>query len=275
MPDQQIHQVMDAGYSVTLDQMNIPRPRLTAYSKPINLSALPRDGAIYGGVVKKVTGKKAGLPVDSLPGAKAIPFGESKKIDFRTHNTGLYLVGIDFVPRELAAILESRSLTLNKDGSLVDRNSDPVVALVTSEMYHVQVKTPKVQVKTSKVSPPELRPEAEPFPFTCYSFNPWAVYHSGFHVWYETGTTAVAYGPDASGGCSNASPHTKIDYIQAIAAVNWPGDFEQGWNTDQISAYNTWDVGYFWPAHGVPVTTNSAIWADGTFSMSRTENLSW
>src|SRR5260221_2395398 len=139
MSDPQIQQVSDAGYSVTLDQMNIPRQRLTAYSRSIDLAALPRDGALYGSSIKRITGKKAGLPHGSLPGAKAIPFLGSKKIDVKKHRTGLFLVGIDFVPRELDAMLASRGLTLNKDGSLIDRNDDPAVAFVTSEMYHVKV----------------------------------------------------------------------------------------------------------------------------------------
>jgi hypothetical protein len=272
MPNKQVQHATDAGYSVNLDQMNIPRQRLTHHSKHIDLSDLPRDGALYGGKVKKVSGREAGLPLDSLPGAKAIPFGESKKMDVQKQRTGLFLVGIDFVPRELAAILDSKGLTLHKDGSLIDRNGDPAVTLVTSELYHVKVQTPKK-------SPPELKPDAEPFPFTCYSFNAWATYHQtglfGNHRWFDTGTTPTAYGPDGSGGCSNESPHTRIDYMQAIAAVGWPGNFQQGWDTDQISAYDVWDVGYGWPAFGYPTTTNSAIWADGDFSFSRTENFGW
>jgi hypothetical protein len=231
---------------------------------------LPRDGALYGGgVVKKVSGKEAGLPLDSLPGAKAIQFGESKKMDVQKQRTGLFLVGIDFVPRELAAILDSKGLTLNKDGSLVDRNGDPAVTFVTSENYHVQVETPKV-------FPDKLSPEARPFPWACWSWAWWATYHQtgvfGNHRWFDTGTSAVAYGADSRGGCGNGKPHTHIDYMQAIAAVNWPGNFQQGWDTDQISAYDEWDVGYGWPAFGVPTTTNSVILADGAFSISRTSN---
>jgi hypothetical protein len=270
MPDQQIHEVSDAGYSATLDQMDIPRQRLSAYSKPVDLATLPRDGVIYGGSVKKVTGKNAGLPLESLRGAKAIPLSGSSEIDVKKQRSGLFLVGIDFVPIELAELLKSKGLTLHDDGSLVDRDDKPAVGFVTSEMYHVQL---------PEVSGGDLKPLARPFPFTCFSFTPSAFYHEtgflGNHRWYDANTLVVAYGPDASGGCSNASPHTRIDYLQAIAAVNLPGNFQQAWDSDQLSAYDVWDVGYGWPAHGVPTTTHSGIWADGNFSMSRTANLSW
>lgn len=266
-----IREVSDPGYSGVLDQMDIPRQRLSAYAAPVDVSTWPRDGAVFGGTVKKVAGKNAGSPIAGLSGAQAIPFGGSKKIDVRKHPGGLFIVGIDYVPRELGAQMAARGLVLKSNGTLVDKNGEPAVAFVTAEMYHVMVHAPKPRHK--------LQPEAEPFPFTCFSFATWAVFHktgfAGNHYWYDTSTTPTAYGPDASGGCSGASPHTRIDYMQAIAAVRQPGNFQQGWDTDQISAYDVWDVGYGWPAHGVPETTNSAIWADGSFSMSRTANYTW
>ena len=268
----EINEIYDPGYSATLDQMDIPRRRLSAYSKPVDLSSLPRDGAVYGGVVKRITGINAGLALSAMPGAKHIPFSGSKEIDFKKHPGALHLVGIDFVPRELEGILKRKGLTLHADGRLLDRDQQPVLGFVTSEMYHVKVHAPKIHS-------PDLKMMASPFPFTCYSFTPAAFYHqTGFarnHRWYDASTLAVAYGPDSNGGCSGGSPHTRIDYLQAIAAVNAPGNFQQCFRCDQLSAYDVWDVGYGWPAHGVPVTSHSAIWADGSFSFSRSASLSW
>lgn len=275
MSDENTQQVSDAGYSVTLDQMDVPRQRLSAYSKPLDLATLPRDGVVYGAYIKKVTGERAGLPLDGLPGAKAIPLLESRKIDVKKHRSGLFLIDIDYIPRELGELLKSKGLTLHDDGSLVDRNDKPTVGFVTSELYHVEI--PKA--KAPKIPHEGLKAFSGPFPFTCFSFTPSAFYHEtgvfNNHRWYDAGTLAVAYGPDGGGGCSNGSPHTRIDYLQAIAAVNWPGNFQQAWDTDQLSASDVWDVGYGWPAHGVPTTTHSAIWANGSFSMSRTANLTW
>jgi len=266
-----IREVSDPGYTVVLDQMDIPRQRLSAYSRPVDLSTWPRDGAVYGCSVKKLSGKGLGQPLASLPGVKAIPFGGSKKIDVRNHPGGLFIVGIDYVPRELSNTLAIRGFVLKKDRILVDKNNDPVVAFVTSEMYHITKDAPKQE--------PGVKPKATPFPLTCVYFEPWAVFHKtgagGNHYWYDTQTTAIALTYDSAGRCSGASPHTRIDYMQALAAVNLPGTTQQGWNTDQMTAYDMWDVGYGWPAHGVPETTNSAIWADGSTSMSRTVHLGW
>jgi len=267
---EQSHEVMDGGYSVVLDQMDIPRKRLSSYSKPVDLAGWPRDGVVYGGTVKKVTGKAAGLPLDSFPGAQSMATSAVRKMDVRKKRTGLFLVDIDFVPRELADFLKSKGLTLLQDGTLHNRNNDPVVGFVTCEVY---------QVKLLDTSKAPRSPLASPFPFSCFTFLPWAFYNEtgigGNHRWYEAHTLAIAKGPDGSGGCSDASPHTRIDYLQARAAVREGGDLQQIWSSDQVQANDVWDVGYGWPAHGIPETTHSAIWADGTFSMSRTASMTW
>jgi hypothetical protein len=268
--NQQTFEVADAGYSSVLDQMDIPRKRLSAYSQPVDLTFWPRDGVVYGGTVKKVIGKAAGLPLESLPGARSVVMSAVRHMDVRQQHTGLFLVDIDFVPRELTDFLKSKGLIVQDDGTLHNENREPVVGFVTSEVYQVQLR------EAPKATP---RPFASPFPFTCFSFTPWAFFNQtgvfGNHYWYEAHTLAVAYGPDGSGGCSGGSPHTKIDYLQARAAVREGGDLQQVWSSDQVQANDVWDVGYGWPAHGVPETTHSAIWADGTFSFSRTASLTW
>jgi hypothetical protein len=267
---EQEHEIIEPGYSVVLDQMDIPRKRLSAYSKPVDLTTWPRDGVVFGGTVIRVTGKAAGLPQEGLSAAKFVSMSAVRKMNVRKQGSGLFLVDIDFVPRELADFLKSNGLTLKKDGALHDQNNDPVVGFVTAEVF--QVRLPKTSKRT-------LKPFASPFPFTCFGFLATAFYHEtgfgGNHRWYDAHTFAVAGGPDASGGCSAASPHTRIDYMQARAAVREGGDFQQVWGSDQVQANDVWDVGYFWPAHGVPVTTHSAIWADGSFSFSRTASLTW
>ncbi|MFN0124229.1 MAG: hypothetical protein ACKV2V_27330 [Blastocatellia bacterium] len=254
------------GYSAILDQMHVPRKRLSAKSKPVDLAHWPKDNVVYGGTVKRVTGEKAGLPLERLAGTELLSLSAAKQMDVRKQQTGLFLVDINFVPRELPDALVSRGLTLHSDGTLLDRNLDPVVAFVTSEIYLVQLSQP--------VAPaPGIL--ASPFPFTCHSFTPWALYHDGFHRWYEAHTLATAFGPDGNGECSHESPHTQIDFIQARAAVREGGNERQCFNCDQVQADDEWDVGIFWPAHGIPVTTHSAIWADGSFSFSRTASFTW
>lgn len=230
----------------------------------------PKDSAT-GAVVKRLSGLKAGLPTESLPGVQFVSFEDAKRMDTKVLKTGLFLVGIDFVPRELTEALKSFKYTLRKDGTLLDANEEPILALVTSEVYLIQKK------RTDRLSSLIISEAhaANPFPWRCYSFSPWAVYHSGFHRWYDARTWAGTYGADSAGGCSGGSPHTRIDYIFTRAAVGGWGDSDHCFNCESEYSRDTWDVGYWWPAHGIPVTTHHAVYADGNFSFSRTSHLTW
>ncbi len=246
----------------------------------------PKDSAT-GATVERLTGPKAGLPAEKLPGVKFLKAGESAQLDMAKQKSGLYVVGVDFVPGDLPRALKAFGYTLRQDGRLLDRNREPIVALVTSEVYLIG--KPAEGTKTGEATRPRsfdlfaslsdlLVPPAEaasPFPWRCYSFTPWAVYHGGFHRWYDARTWASAYGADGGGGCSWASPLTNIDYIQTRAAVGWPGNEDHCFGCNSEYSRDIWDVGYFWPAHGIPITTHSGVWADGSFSFSRIANLTW
>ncbi|MFQ5854615.1 MAG: hypothetical protein ACE5LU_03075 [Anaerolineae bacterium] len=274
----------DGGYSEVLDRMGIPHRTITPDMPPVDLADWPEDGALNGPRPKRMTGERAGLPTNALPGARFISIEEAREMAVAEQRRGgLYLVDIDFVPRELPEALKAKGLTLGRDGALLDRNEEPVVAFITSEVYLMD---PDYEER-SQASPLSLLvdgivdafvPVAEaayPFPWACYSFTPSAWYHGGFHRWYEADTWVAAYGPDGGGGCSWASPHTNIDYLQARAAVGGVGAYRHCFYCAVKHAHDEWDVGYFWPAHGVPVTTHSGIWADGSFSFSRTAHLTW
>ena len=183
-------------------------PKILNDKTTVDLKAWPKDSAT-GAVVRQLSGLKAGLAVETLPGVRFISLKEAKRLDTRHQKTGLFLVDIDYVPRELPEALKYFKYTLRKDGTLTDANEEPILALVTSEVYLIEKKTTE---KLSNLIIPEAY-AANPFPWRCYSFTPWAVYHSGFHRWYDARTWADTYGPDGAGGCSSASPHTRIDYI--------------------------------------------------------------
>ncbi len=246
----------------------------------------PKDSTT-GTTVERLSGPKLGVPRDKLPGVKFMKAGESAQLDMSRHASGLYVVGVDFVPADLPRAMKAFGYTLRPDGKLLDRNREPIVALVTSEVYLIG--KPGEPAKTGEAGPSRsfdlfatlsdlLVPRVEaasPFPWRCYSFTPWAVYHGGFHRWYDARTWASAYGADGSGGCSWASPLTNINYIQTRAAVGWPGNEDHCFGCNSEYSRDIWDVGYFWPAHGVPTTTHSGVWADGSFSFSRVAHLTW
>lgn len=271
-------------YSAVLDEMKIPRNRLTSQTRPVDLSAWPKDGAVYGPRPKRLTSEDAGLSLSQLPGVQKISLAKVKRMDVDKQRTGLFLVDIDFIPRELPEALKMQGLTLNSDGTLLmDGTQEPVVAFVTSEVYLMESQEKPYKNnhvmsyllgESNSIFSPTATP-ANPFPFACFSFTPWALYHGGFHRWYEADTWVAAFGRDGSGRCSNASPHTRIDYLQTRAAVGWPGSVQHCFNCEQKHAHDEWDVGWFWPAHGIPTTTHSGVWADGNFSFSRTANLTW
>lgn len=273
----------DGGYSEVLDQLGIPHQTLRGDSKPVDLANWPKDGAVNGPAPTRVSGPNVGLPIASMPGVRRIAMGEVQKMDVLEQATGLFVVGIDFLPRELPDILKSKGLTLRQNGELVDANGQQAIAFVTSEIYRMEM--PPGQEPRQSWLPKLIEdlgnglvPSAEaasPFPFRCFSFTPWALYHGGFHRWYEADTWVSAYGADGRGGCSNASPRTRIDFLQAAVAVRSPGSIQRCFTCDERHAHDEWDVGYFWPAHGTPTTSHSGIWADGRFSFSRTASLSW
>lgn len=247
-------------------------PKILTEDTKVDRKGLPKDSAT-GAKVTRLYGEKAGLPPGKLPGAQFLSMDEVRQIDMTEKKTGLFLVDIKFVPRELPEALKFYKYTLKEDGTLLDGNGEPIIALITSEVYLIE----KERTEESAMFGPAISDalSAHPFAWRCYSFTPWAVYHSGFHRWYDARTWAGTYGADASGGCSWASPYTNVDYIRTYAAVGGGGDSDHCFNCCSEYSRDTWDVGYFWPAHGVPVTTHYAVYADGNFSFSRIAHLTW
>jgi hypothetical protein len=245
----------------------------------------PKDSAT-GATVRRLTGRKIGLPAERVPGLKFLKLGELAQLDVRRLKSGLYVVGVDFVPPDLERALKAYGFTLQKDGSLLDKNREPILAFVTSELYVIERKgrsgssgasTSPIDYFFSAMSAlfASTAEAAAPFPWRCYSFTPWAVYHGGFHRWYDARTWASSYGADGSGGCSWASPLTNIEYISTRAAVGWPGSENHCFTCNDEYSRDVWDIGYFWPAHGIAITTHTGVWADGSFSFSRRVSLTW
>lgn len=265
------------GYAGVLDDLGISHSTLSEKMRQPDLAEWPKDGAANGIKVQRLTGAQIGLPRAQAPYAKFTTMDAVKQIDFARTATGVFIVDTDYVPPELPEIMRMKGLNATKDGRLVDANGEPVALLIKSETYLAQGPSGRQTSLLGKVSDLFIAPAnaASPFPWRCFSFGPWAIYHGGFHRWYEAGTNVAAKGTDGAGQCSGNSPLTRIDFLQARAAVGSPGARNSCFACATQSAYDTWNVGIFWPAHGTPTTTHSGIWADGRFSFSRTANLSW
>jgi hypothetical protein len=265
------------GYVGVLDDLGIPHRTLSEKMRQPDPAGWPKDGAANGIKVQRLTGAQIGLPRAEAPYAKFTTMDAIKQIDLARTATGVFIVDTDYVPRDLPEIMRMKGLTAAKDGRLTDANGEAVALLIQGETYLAQGPSGRQTSLLDKVSDLLIPPAkaASPFPWRCFSFSPWAIYHGGFHRWYEAGTSIGAYGADGAGQCSGASPRTNIDFLQARAAVGFPGNQNFCFTCTTQSAYDTWDVGYFWPAHGIPTTTHSGVWADGRFSFSRTAHLSW
>lgn len=270
--------------AVELQRRGLSNKLLQRGTRPAQ-AGWPKDSAT-GAKVTRQYGAQAGLTRDKLPGARFSKLEEIKRMAISKEATGLYLVDVDFVPRDVLDALKAYRFTLKEDGTLLDANNEPVLALVTSEVYLIQrggagsdnasqgASARGLLGRLTEALVPTVQ-AASPFPWRCYSFTPWAVYHSGFHRWYDARTWAGAYGADSGGGCSGGSPYTHIDYIQTRAAVGGGGNENHCFNCESEYSRDVWDVGYFWPAHGTPVTTHVGVWADGSFSFSRASHLTW
>lgn len=203
---------------------------------------------------KLVTLKDAamGLPKSALPGAKFITYAQWKDMK-DIPKTGLYLVNMSSVPRELPARLKEEGYTLKPDGTLLDQAGNNV-AVFTSTQYaelQAQQKTGNVGVST-RTSRNSFAggAYAEPYAFRCVATSGWNVYHGGFCRDYVARTFADAYGVDESGRCSRLSPHTRVESIETRAEKGTARDRDTCRACDSESSRATLELGCFWPSRG-------------------------
>src|SRR3990172_2303727 len=71
----------------------------------------PKDTAT-GAAVNRLTGPKAGAQLQRLRGARLLKTGEVAGLDMSKQRSGLYLVGIDYVPKDVTDGLKTFGYTL-------------------------------------------------------------------------------------------------------------------------------------------------------------------
>ena len=113
---------------------------------------------------------------------------------------------------------------------------------------------------------------AFPFPFACFSWSWKWKYDGGFCRDYKAWTDAYAWGPNSAGGCAGNKPQTKIQYLYGSAHVTGAVDTEHCYDCDQVHAFDEWDIGCFWVAHGKADGVHSAYWVDGAIQIYRSQS---
>ncbi|MBF0367013.1 MAG: hypothetical protein HQK50_15675 [Oligoflexia bacterium] len=246
-----------------------------------DLSKWERTNTLRGVKLETLRGPRAGLPLNAMA-IKRITRANLARTDVSKMAPGIYLIELDYIPHFLKEELKKMNYTIERDGKVLDDKREPAVVLVGGETAMVKAERlgPSIRERmifenNNSVIDREAFDGASPYPFRCYSFHPWAVYHGGFHRWYDARTYASTYTTDPSGNCSNLSPRTNIEYLQSYVVISGAADVDTCYNCSSRSSQDIWDVGYFWPAHGVPTTYHHAVYKDGATYFARTANLTW
>lgn len=142
-----------------------------------SLDAKIRNIKITGAVVKTLKGVKAGFALSKYPKIKTITTSTLKRMKTRPA-TGLYLVGINYVPFNYKKILAKLKLTLRNDGALVNSKGEKGVLFLKS-------KTVEVKRNGNK---------AFPYPFNYFTIDTYEYYFPGVlcagimaNTWFNIG----------------------------------------------------------------------------------------
>lgn len=232
---------------------------------------LPKlEHKISGGKSKPISAKAAGLPLADLPGAKHVTFSQWRDMK-QIPKTGLFLVETEHLPANFQKQLLKEGYVLQKDGTLLDKDKQPVALFVMFEMFEIDRGNIGKQSSVEWLRPfadivIPLSEAANPYPFDLYSWSMRWRYRGGYCRDYRAWTDAESWGPLQGG----TRPHTRIEYMETRAEIGSRRDRDSCRNCDNESSYARWDIGCFWPAHGSGSGWHYANWKDGAFSATRT-----
>jgi len=210
---------------------------------------------VRGSSGRLLTGKEAGLPLSALPGAKFISSDEWQKMR-EIPKTGLFIVDADYVPANLPDALKEDGYSLDKNGTVVDRERKPRAIFILPQTYELSGKQSDRQGWLGRLRSfaggfiGEAR-AGNPYWFACYSAQAWLVYSNGFCRYQDLKTKGWAWGPHAGGGCAWPLPATNISSIEVWAWIHG-ADFQDRTcaNCSSKGVTATWNIGCFWPAYG-------------------------
>lgn len=193
---------------------------------------------------KKLTGRAAGLPLDSMPGIQTISTQKLERLQ-EAPKTGLYLVDTDFIPQELAKELKEAGYRLSPDGTL-DSAGVPIALFVQAEVFSLQTDSNASNQSFYDLTNPAPKTRAFPLPWAGYSYSFWWKYNGGFCRSFEGRSRAYAYGPPTG----DFWPYTNVQWMQTHVRARNAQDTDVCANCFSESSYAKNSIGCFWPAFG-------------------------
>jgi hypothetical protein len=220
---------------------------------------------IIGAESELLTGNDAGLPLDSLPGAKTISSEELNHWS-KSPETGLFLLDMDYVPQELKDELKEEGYSLSKDGTL-DSSGVRITLIVQNEVYRLSNKTQATNTTINRLATQPNISLASPLPFAGFSKSFWWKYNGGFCRSYEAKSRAYTYGPKVDG----IWPSTNVELIQTHVDISSGGksDTDVCNNCSEEGSSVKNKIGCWWPAHGKGFGSHYIYIFDSGISISR------
>ncbi|MEJ0041695.1 MAG: hypothetical protein WDM81_05565 [Rhizomicrobium sp.] len=230
--------------------------------------AKPPEYKIGGTLTTPVADREAGLPRETLPGAKFVTLAEWTRMR-EIPRTGLYIVDSANVPNGLAEDLRTAGYRLSPDGVLRDAKDQPKALFIVSRLYQGGLTkrgaldsgfTKFARAALGMVITPAHA--GNPLWFACWSHSFWLEYSNGFCRWQKLHSVGDAFGHNIHNTCSGQLPHTKITSIEVRASIGGINAGKTCKNASSCSTQAEWDIGCFWPAYGSSSLTNFASLID-------------
>jgi len=242
----------------------------TGAMAPAAAAGRPAGPPVYkvgGTLATPVPDREAGLPRESLPGAKFVTLAEWTKMR-DIPRTGLYIVDSLNVPNGLPEDLRTAGFRLSPDGLLRDAKGKLKALFIVSHLYQGGLKQGSLDSRFAKFAEAAMgavitpAQAGNPFRFACWSHAFWLEYSDGFCRWQDLHSVADAFGPNINNTCSGPLPHTHITSIEVRASINGINAANTCTNATTCSTMAEWNIGCFWPAYGSASLSNFASLVD-------------
>lgn len=182
------------------------------------------------------------LPPKRLPGAKYITSKEWRAMT-KVPRTGLFVVDMKRVPRELPTLLRQSGYRLSKDGTLRNRAGREVAVFVNTKYYKVRPDLKDSLAGLARYSNAAGQSAGGPrAKLACFAASAWAVYREGCKF-FEARTYVINYR-----ACSRAAPSDRIGFVEARVRLGRFKDRETCFDCRVERARVTGGGSCYWPA---------------------------
>ena len=193
--------------------------------------------------VKPVNAALMSLPKRRLPGAKFITTKEWRAMA-DPPKTGLFIVDLRGVPRELPTLLLQAGYRLSKDGTLRNREGSAIALFVSTQYYRVRANYKDLFAGKARYSDTPnggYTIRAANRRLRCFAASAWAIYEGGCRI-FETRTYVINYR-----ACSRGSVSTRVGFIEARAGWGGQRDRSTCFNCRIEQARVSRQGACFWP----------------------------